>query len=136
MKVYFSSKSRWHPWVSALEAAGVPISSSWHRWPWNKDDDSEPPHEAKAAHSLQCLSEASSCDVCLLFAQRGEVHLGAIAEAAAALSHDKTLFLVAPHHDWWFLRCHRNCRSLDSLDAAVQAVLAMAEGERLRGLAA
>jgi hypothetical protein len=131
MKVYFSSKSKWHPWVSALVAANVPISSTWHLWPANLDD-TEPTHDDWAEHSARCLREAAECDILILFAQRGEVHFGAVAEAAAALAHDRTVFLVAPDHDWSFLRCNKNVRSFDNLGAAIQAVMAMERGERLR----
>jgi hypothetical protein len=132
MRVYFATKSRRAAWISALIEAGVPIASSWHGWSFNTDDGVEPGVDAWAEHSARCLREASECDVTIIYAEKGDVHFGAIAEAAACLSHDRTLFMVAPHHDWSFLRHHRNFRSFDTLAAAIQAVLAIERGERMR----
>ena len=66
----------------------------------------------------QCLDQAASADILLLYVDRDDArHFGALLEAGAALGAGKLVFLVS-HHPWPFLRHHPRCRSFDTLAAA------------------
>ena len=119
------------PWFAALRAAGVPITSTWLDWDHNRDASSDPSSDAWARHSETCLREAAECDVLLLYVREGEQHFGALLETASALSAGKRVFLILPHA-WPFLRNHPRCRTFATLEDAITAIMAGAQGARLR----
>ena len=57
-----------------------------------------------------------------MFAQDGERQMGALVEAGACLGAGKQLYLVSPHA--WSFRHHPNCRQFETLERAVDAVVA------------
>ncbi len=130
MHVAEASKSKhWDLW-GALRGAGVPIISTWPDWQPNQDG-SEPDADSWRAHSEACINDAASGDVLLLYAKDDERQFGALLEAGAALGAGKQVYIVSPH-PWPFLRNHPRCRSFDTLESAVVAIMAMADGKRLR----
>jgi hypothetical protein len=131
MRLYVASKRRSWPWWAAMRACGVPIISSWIDWSFNHDETTEPSSDAWREHSFKCLEEAASCDVLLLYVENGTQHFGALLEAGAALGAGRQVFLVSPH-PWPFLRCHPRCRSFDTLEQAIAAIMAGQRGEKAR----
>jgi hypothetical protein len=125
-RVYVASKSAAWPWWSALRAAGLPIISSWLDWSRNKDGV-EPTADEWRRHSERCFEEAADCDILLLHVQPGEQHFGALLEAAAALTAGKQVYLVSCH-EWPFLRHHPRVFSYDTLERAVEAIVAACRG--------
>jgi hypothetical protein len=127
--VYVASKSRHWPFWSALRSAGIPLIASWIDAEFNRTGE-EPSADAWRSHWLACCEQAASADVTLMFAQEDERQMGALIEAGACLGAGKWLFLVTPHP--WSFKHHPRVRCFDTLEAAVQAIMSMAAGERSR----
>jgi hypothetical protein len=66
----------------------------------------------------------------LMFAQEGENQNGALVEVGAALGAGKRVFLVSPHP--WSWAHHPRVRRFDTLADATTAIMAGAQGAKLR----
>jgi hypothetical protein len=131
--VYPAAKSCcWH-WFLALQAGGVPLRASWLTWPFNRDPNDEPSSTEWREHAEICLREAAQSDIVLLYVPPDEERrqFGSLLEAGAALGAGRWVYLVSPH-PWPFLRNNPRVRSFDTLAAAVEAIVAQQNGERLR----
>jgi hypothetical protein len=130
MKVYCASKARHWPWWTALQAAGVPIVATWPSAEFNSTGQ-EPSLDGWRQHWSDCISEAASADVTLVYAREGERQMGALVEAGAALGAGRQVYLVSDHA--WSWRHHPNVRNFESLDKAIGAIVAAHAVERDRG---
>jgi hypothetical protein len=130
--VYIASKALHAEWWRALRAAGLPIVASWIDAEINRTD-AEPSADQWARHWETCVSEASGCDIVLLYAAEGETQCGSLIEIGAALASGKRVYIVSPYT--WTVAHHPRCRMFPSLPAAVEAIVAMQAGERLRSAA-
>jgi hypothetical protein len=128
MKVYPASKARHADWWKALQAAGVPLAASWIDSDINRTDD--PSDDAWSRHWSACIQESSSADVVLFYAAEGEQQCGSLVELGAALASGKRVFVVSCYG--WSVAHHPRCRIFPSLAAAVEAIMAGDQGERLR----
>jgi hypothetical protein len=128
--VYVASKSRLHPFWSALRAAGLNIIASWPAWQRNSDGI-EPTNDEWRRHVQTCIEEASSADILLLYACNDDPdrEFGSLIECGASLASGKQVYVVAPF-PWPFLRNHKNVRSFNSLADAVSALVALNAGGR------
>jgi hypothetical protein len=100
--------------------------STWFDASFNHDG-SELTDEEWARHWQRCVQEASEAGVLLLFAQADERHTGALVELGSALASGAQVYLVAPHANW-SVRHHPRCRSFDTLEDAIVAIMAMEQG--------
>jgi hypothetical protein len=129
MRIYPASKAKHSHWWRALRAAGVPINASWITWEGNTTD-AKPSVDQWSRHWVTCIEEASTADVCLFVANEGETACGQLLEAGAALAAGKRVFVVS---DYEFTFAHHpRCRVFASLEDAITAIMAGAQGERLR----
>jgi hypothetical protein len=127
--VYVASKAKHAAWWKALQAAGVPITSSWLDWEGNRTD-ADPTADAWGRHWLHCVDEASTADICLFVCNEGETACGALLEAGAALAAGKQVFVVS--HYWFSFFEHPRCRRFDSLADAIAAITAQAAVPKLK----
>jgi hypothetical protein len=128
MKVYCCSKSKHWPFWTALRAAGVPIVASWIDAEFNRTGE-EPSHDHWARHWETCCREAAEADVTLLYAGEDERQMGALVEVGSALGAGKRIFLIT-RHDWSWAH-HPRVRRFETLEAAITAIQAGAQGARL-----
>jgi hypothetical protein len=125
VKVYPASKSKHAVWWQALRSAGVPISASWIDWSHNHHDDgSEPSADEWTKHWERCCREAAEADIVLIYAGAEERQNGSLLEAGAALGAGKRVFIITPHN--WSWKHHPRVRVLDTLEAAIVAIMAAA----------
>jgi hypothetical protein len=107
----------------------LPIVASWLDWSHNHDK-TEPDSDEWAAHWERCCREASEADIVLAYCRADENQNGAFLEIGAALGAGKQVWLVTPHN--WSWKHHPRVRVFDTLEKAVEAIMAAAAGERAR----
>jgi hypothetical protein len=129
MKIYPSSKSKYWPFWTAMRAAGVPIEASWISAEFNRTGE-EPTAEHFGRHWEICCREAAAADIVLMYAAAEDRQMGALVEVGCALGAGKRVYLVSPF-DWSWAH-HRNVRRFDTLEDAITAIQASAQGARLR----
>jgi hypothetical protein len=134
VKVYCASKSCHHRWWQALRSAGVPISATWIDWSCNADEASAPTSEQWTRHWEKCIAEARDSDVLLFVNFEGERACGALIELGAALAAGRQVFVVTGA-DWWSISHNPRCRVFESIEKAIEAIMAMAAGEQARAVA-
>jgi hypothetical protein len=134
MRCYVASKAHkaeitlWR----ALRAANVPIAAPWIDSEINQTDH-EPSRDAWARHWESCLASAAEAEITLFYAPEGSVQCGALIEMGAALSAGKQVLLVS-YYDWT-IAAHPKVRRFPSLEAAIESILALQAGSRLRAAA-
>lgn len=134
---YIASKARHHAfWAGMdplLQEAGITLSSMcWHGWQWNAEPDKSPPRVPGAnTRSIALGLRPRVTFYCSTTQKEDNRQFGAAMEAAAALSHGKTVLLVSPLQ-MSFLRHQPRCRSCESLAHAVRVLISMAKGTRAR----
>jgi hypothetical protein len=127
--VYPASKAKHAQWWRSLRAAGVPIVAPWIDWPGNVPG-SEPGWEMWADHWAGCISSAAEAEICLFVCNQNETACGQLIEAGAALAAGKRVFVVS---DYEFTFAHHpRCRVFATLEDAITAIMAGAQGEHLR----
>jgi len=135
VKLYFASKVQphlphWRAMRHVLTELGVDVVSSWLDFGPN-DTGQEPSPDQWRTHWDKCISEAADADVLLFFAERDRTQCGALLEVGAALASGKQVFLVSDYE--WTVSHHPLCRTFDSLEDALGAIIAMQRGTRLAG---
>jgi len=68
--------------------------------------------------------------VCLFVCNEGETACGALIEAGAALAAGKRVYIVSDYT--WTFSNHPRCRLFATLEDAITAIVAGAQGARLR----
>lgn len=137
LSLYIASKARHHAfWAGMdplLQEAGITLSSMcWHGWQWNAEPDKSPPRVPGAnTRSIALRLRPRVTFYCSTTQKEDNRQFGAAMEAAAALSHGKTVLLVSPLQ-MSFLRHQPRCRSCESLAHAVRVLISMAKGTRAR----
>jgi hypothetical protein len=130
MRVYACSKAVHAPWWAALAGAGVPITCSWIHWPYNSPGSAEPSNDSWRDHWQQIIIECQEADICLFVCNEGETACGQLIEAGAVLANGGQCFIVSPYT--WTFANHPRCRTFDSIESAVRAILSIQEGKHLR----
>lgn len=117
LKVYTASKTRHAPmWLRLRDVEHYPIVSSWIDEAGIGETSDWPDLWAR------CISEASSADVLLVYAEPGDVLKGAWVEVGAALASGKKVFGVGCEE--YSIRHHKLFETM-TLDAALAAIRAM-----------
>jgi hypothetical protein len=100
---------------------------------WDRNKDSvEPSADEWRDHSKACIEDAARADVLVLVAFEDERQFGALLETGSALGNGRQVFVISPH-PWPFLKHHPRVRAFNTIEGAIECLLAMATGQRLRG---
>ncbi len=95
--IYIASKTRHAYRWQDLRARGVPINSTWI------DEAGEGQSASLSDLWKRCISEASACDVLVLYMEQGDVLKGAFVEVGAALASGKMVFAVGVPKNYSFI---------------------------------
>lgn len=116
MNLYIASKvkhaARWQQLRSDLADYNIHVISTWI-------------DEAEVGQSIdftdlwaRCISEASACDVLLVYMEPGEALKGGWSEVGAALACGKVVYAVGC--EGFSIMHHRNVVQFESLEGAIQ----------------
>lgn len=114
-RIYVASKSQHGATWRSMRDLGYPICSTWI------DESEAGQTEDWSELWRRCLSESTTADALILYAEDGESLVGAFVEVGAALSTGKPVLYVGPENVARNLLRHPNVRRVGSLDEAFAA---------------
>lgn len=121
VRVYIASKTRHaNLWIK-LRHDGINIISTWI------DESGVGETVDKKELAVRCIKEASDCDVCLVYAEEGEVLKGAYCEMGAALANGKPVLVVGDLDT--ILTQHPNVTQCLSIHGALAIIDARKDGD-------
>jgi nucleoside 2-deoxyribosyltransferase len=83
-----------------------------------------------AGHWQNIADDVRACDILIFMSLDGERACSGLIEVGLAIAHGKPIFCIS--RDWWSYSELPNVRCFKSLEPAIEALVAMAAGERAR----